>query len=50
MLQHEEVAAGLTRLADSICEKCLMSQTCKDVPMCGDVQLLKQAEALLKKA
>ena len=49
MLQNQETAAGLARMADSICGKCSMSQTCQEAPMCGDVQLLKQAEKLLQK-
>ncbi len=48
MLQNQEVAAGLTHLADSICSKCPMSETCGDLPVCGDIQLLKRAEELLK--
>lgn len=47
MLQNQEIAAGLTHLADSICSKCPMSETCSDVPMCGDVRLLRQAEESL---
>ena len=50
MLPNQEVAAGLTHLADSICSKCPMSETCGDLPMCGDVRLLKKAEDLLKQA
>ncbi|MDF2875281.1 MAG: hypothetical protein K0R22_1964 [Sporomusa sp.] len=48
MLQVQEVADGLAHLAESICDKCPMSETCGDIPMCGDIQLLKQAEELLK--
>ncbi|SMC88300.1 hypothetical protein [Sporomusa malonica] len=47
MLQNQEVAVGLTHLADSLCEKCPMSEACGDAPVCGDVRLLKQAVALL---
>lgn len=49
MLQNQEVAAGLSQLADSMCNQCPMSETCGDLPMCGDVQLLKKAEKLLSK-
>ena len=48
MLQNQEEAAGLTHLANSICDQCPMSETCGDMPMCGDIQLLKKAEKLLK--
>ena len=48
MLQNQVVTARLTLLADSICSKCPMSEACGEVPMCGDIQLLKEAEELLE--
>ncbi len=47
MLQVQTVVDGLARLAASICDKCLLNETCGGIPQCGDVQLLKQAEELL---
>ncbi|WP_169717840.1 hypothetical protein SPSIL_040650 [Sporomusa silvacetica DSM 10669] len=46
MHQNQVVAARLTLLADSICSKCLMSEACEDIPMCGDIKLLKEAAEL----
>ncbi|MEL7636083.1 MULTISPECIES: hypothetical protein [Sporomusa] len=46
MHQQEAVAARLTLLADSICRKCLMSEACDGIPMCGDIKLLKEAAEL----
>ena len=49
MLQNQEVAMGLSHLAESICNQCPMSETCDELPVCGDIQLLKKAEELLAK-
>lgn len=48
MVENQEVANRLAHLADSLCAKCPMSETCGDAPMCGDVQLLKRAGEMLK--
>ncbi|QDR81700.1 hypothetical protein [Sporomusa termitida] len=48
MLQIQAVTDGLAHLAESICARCPMRETCGNIPMCGDIQLLKQAEELLK--
>ena len=50
MLQNQEVVEGLAHLADSICEKCPMNESCEQVPMCGDIQLLKKAKKMLENA
>ncbi|MBP2636690.1 MAG: hypothetical protein H6Q72_2597 [Firmicutes bacterium] len=49
MLQSSEVASGLEQLAESLCAKCLAGDSCGEFPICGDVQLLKQAVAILNK-
>lgn len=46
MHQQEAVTARLALLADSICSKCLMSEACDGIPMCGDIKLMKEAAEL----